>query len=249
MFGFLKSVRWNLLLIGVLTIAIGIAMVMYPDTASDTIVRILGGIMAFSAIVSIIEYFVDRARGRNSFTSLLVGALMLIMGAILYFRPMSFVEFLGYIFAAVVLVQGLNLIVEGFATRKMQNSHWGQTLLMGLILIALAVLVYINPFAEFRALMILTGVTLIIAGILNIFVSGRIGYAIHTFNKAVKAVEAGLGDEADIEIVSAPQDTEIPETIKEPAIENTEPAFESKSEIPETIEEPKLEFTEGMEEI
>ena len=229
--GFIKSVRWSLLFIGILTIAIGVAMVMYPDTASDTIVKILGGIMAVAAIVSILGYLIDRSRGLTSFTSLLVGALMLIMGAILYFRPATFIEFLGYIFSAVVLIQGINLIVEGISSRKYKTSHWGQTLLMGLICIALAVLVFINPFGEFRMLMIITGIALIIAGLMNIFVACRIGLAAHNFNKAVQAVEAGLSDEADVEVLVASEETVSSET----------------SSIPEKIsdvEEIKLDFSE-----
>ncbi len=198
MIDFFKNVRWSLLFIGVLTIVIGVAMVMYPDTASDTIVRILGGIMAVAAVFSIIGYLLDRARGRNAFTSLLVGALMLIMGAVLYFNPASFVEFLGYIFAALVLVQGINLIVEAFSSKKYETSHWGQTLLMGLICVIMAVIIFINPFAEFRMLMIITGIALIVAGLLNIFVSTRIGLAVHRFNMAIKDVEAGLDDAAEI---------------------------------------------------
>ena len=194
MIDFFKNVRWSLLFIGVLTIVIGVAMVMYPDTASDTIVKIIGGIMAVSAIFSILGYLIDRARGRTAFTSLLVGALMLIMGAVLYFKPQTFIEFLEYIFAAVVLVQGINLIVEAFSSRKYESGHWGQTFLMGLICIMLAVIIFINPFAEFRALMILTGIALIVAGILNSFVSFRIGLAIHKYNVAVKAVESGMTD-------------------------------------------------------
>ncbi len=210
MFGFFKNVRWSLLFIGIFTIAIGVAMVMYPDTATDTIVKIFGGMMAASGLFSILGYIIDRARGRNAFTSLLVGVFMLIVGAIFYFKPASFVEFLGNIFAAAVLVLGINLIAEAISSKKYETSHWGQTFLMGLICIVLAAIIFINPFAEFRALMILTGVALIITGLLNIFVSGRIGLAAHRFNKAVKAVEAGLSEDADIRMVlKEPTEEEI----------------------------------------
>ena len=208
MIDFFKNVRWSLLFIGVLTIVIGVAMVMYPDTASDTIVKIIGGIMAVSAIFSILGYLIDRARGRTAFTSLLVGALMLIMGAVLYFKPQTFIEFLEYIFAAVVLVQGINLIVEAFSSRKYESGHWGQTFLMGLICIMLAVIIFINPFAEFRALMILTGIALIVAGILNSFVSFRIGLAIHKYNMAVKAVESGMSSVANLSDNAALEDSQ-----------------------------------------
>ena len=198
MIDFFKSVRWSLLFIGLVTIAIGVAMVMYPETASDTIVKILGGMMAGFAVISILGYLFDRARGLTSFTSLLVGVLMLIMGAVLYLKPTVFEEFLGYIFASLVLVQGLNLMVEGVASKKYKTSHWVQTILMGLICIALAVIIYFNPFGTFKALMMLTGGALILAGLMNLFVSGRIGLAAHHFNKAVKAVEEGLTEAANI---------------------------------------------------
>ena len=221
MVDFFKSVRWSLLFIGIVTIIIGVAMVMYPDTASDTIVKILGGIMGASAIISILGYLVDSKRGLTSFTSLLVGAIMLIMGAILYLKPTTFETFLGYIFAVIVLVQGINLIVEGIASHKYQKSHWGQTLLMGLICIALAVLVFVNPFGSFRALMIMTGVALILSGLMNIFVAGRIGLAAHHFNKAVKEVEAGI-EEVSSSLVTPEVEhpSVIPETISEAGIDN-----------------------------
>ena len=231
MIDFIKSVRWSLLFIGVITIVIGVAMVMYPDTASDTIVKILGGIMGVSAIISILGYLIDRAKGLTSFTSLLVGAVMLIMGAVLYFKPNTFVEFLGYIFAVIVLVQGLNLIVEGLGSKKYKNSHWGQTLLMGLISVGLAVLVFINPFGSFKALMIMTGVALILAGIMNVFVSWRIGFAAHAFNKAVKAAEAEMNENAKVENL-------VPDSISEATQEvNADEDVVAKDAIKETLAE------------
>ena len=80
-------------------------------------------------------------------------------------------------------------------------------------------------------LMIITGIALIIAGLMNIFVACRIGFAAHNFNKAVQAVEAGLSDEADVEVLVASEDTVSSET----------------SSIPEKIsdvEEIKLDFSE-----
>ena len=198
MIDFFKNVRWSLLLIGLLTIVIGGAMVLYPETESDIIVKILGGIMGVAAIFSILGYLIDRARGRTAFSNLFVGALMLIMGAVLYFKPETFVEFLRYIFAAIVLVQGLNLIIEALTSKKYQTSHWGQTFLMGLICIGFSVIVFINPFKEFKPLMILTGIALIIAGLLNVFVSGRIGLAVHRHNKAIKDAEPVLSEESNI---------------------------------------------------
>ena len=198
MIDFFKNVRWSLLFIGILTIVIGVAMVMYPETASDTIVKILGGIMAATAVISMLGYLIDRARGRSSFTNLMVGAIMLIMGAFLYFRPTTFVEFLQYIFAAVVLVQGINLIVEGFTSKKYTTSHWGQTVLMGLICFAFAVLVFLNPLGTFKTLMIMTGAFMILSGLMNVFVAGRIGLAVHHFNKAVKEVENRVGEDVKL---------------------------------------------------
>ena len=230
MLDFFKSVRWSLLFIGLVTIAIGVAMVMYPETATDTIVKILGGMMAAFAVISILGYLFDRARGLTSFTSLLVGVLMLIMGAFLYLKPEVFEEFLGYIFAALVSIQGLNLMVEGISSKKYKTSHWGQTILMGLICIGLAVIIYFNPFGTFKALMIITGSALILAGLMNLFVSGRIGMAAHNFNVAVKAVEKELSEEADIkvlpseEVVETPLTEEVVETpIVEEVIEETVP--------------------------
>lgn len=253
MIDFFKNVRWSLLFIGVLTIVIGVAMVMYPDTASDTIVRVLGGIMAVAAVFSIIGYLLDRARGRNAFTSLFVGALMLIMGAVLYFNPASFVEFLGYIFAALVLVQGINLIVEAFSSKKYETSHWAQTLLMGLICVIMAVIIFINPFAEFRMLMIITGIALIVAGLLNIFVSARIGLAVHRFNMAIKDVEAGLDDAAEIVDALESEGAAIGEAEGTKAINNefdtSGMTLREKEELGETILEAveERELKENLE--
>lgn len=268
MFDFLKNVRWSLLLIGIINIVIGVAMIMYPETASDTVVKIIGGIMAASAVVSILGYLVDRKHAITAYSSLLVGAIMLIMGAILFFTPATFVEYIGYIFAVIVGVQGINLIAEGFSHKKYKGSSWGQTILMGLICVALAVIVFLNPFNTFKALMILTGVALILAGLLNIVVAARIGAAVHSFNKAVKLAETELVEEKDaveaelkdireaVETVET-KAAEVVEAIKADPVsvdaaeikteEQPEAATEASREIPSKLDAIKLDFSEKSE--
>lgn len=243
MIDFIKNVRWSLLFIGILTIVIGVAMVMYPQTATETIVKILGGLVAASAIVSILGYFIDRARGINSFTSLLVGSLLLIIGGIMYLKPTTFIEFLNYIFGVLVFILGINLMIEGVSSRKYHAGGWGQIILMGLICIAFGVLIVFNPFGE-KVFLILTGICFILAGIMNVFVSGRIGYAVHTFNKAVKAVEKEMTEN----VTDIVNDSDVAHAIE---TADTVETLESEKEIEllETSETFKEGVTEDNNEI
>ena len=234
MFDYLRSVKWSLLLIGIINIVLGVTMVIYPDTASDVVVKVMGALLAIFAIVTIFGYLVDKKKGLTAYTSLVVGAFMLIIGALLFFDPARFEEFLGYIFAVLMLVQGVNLIVEGFATSKYKASHWVQTLIMGLICVALAIVIFINPFNTVRALMLMTGISMIISGVLCIIVAGRIGSAVHTMNKAVKEAERAIAEEAKlVEMKEEAVDADVVDAVEAEVVE---------SKIPETLDEIKLDL-------
>ena len=149
---------------------------------------------------------------------LFMGIVAIVVGIIMIKFPQTAIDIiknsLNYIFGAIVLFLGLNLVIEGFISKKYETSHWGQTLLMGLICIALAVLIVFNPFGE-KAFLIVTGVSFIIAGLMNIFVSGRVGMAAHRFNVAVKAVENGMTETIVEPVVNVEPNSAIEEVLVE----------------------------------
>ncbi|MBQ1390164.1 MAG: DUF308 domain-containing protein [Firmicutes bacterium] len=210
MIDYFKSLKWGMLLMGIVTLAGGILIAMDPNNSITTIIRFVGGIIAAGGLLSILGYMLEKKGGVSTFFDIIVGVVMLAIGLVLFIRPTTFELFINYIFAIILGVHGLNNIIEAFRSIHYKDKKWLTTLLMGLICIGFAVLIYFNPFDTANTLIFIIGIALIVDGILLVLIALRSGMVVHRFHKLEAAAEAAataagnaLG-EVEVEIHTKP---------------------------------------------
>lgn len=170
---YLKGLKWNMVIMSVLTIIMGIALVANPNAAALTICRLLGWIILVSAVVSVIFYL----NGGRSFweTSALVLAVIGVIAGIYIIRsPGAIVKFLGYLMAGILLVHGVNDVREANEARKYRDEHWGVALVLGVINIIFGVLIVWNPFSSAAVLMTIIGIALVYDGATDLLIVLRV---------------------------------------------------------------------------
>lgn len=98
------------------------------------------------------------------------GILTMLFGiAALFWPGITLVTFV-YLFSAYVLVWGVVSVVQGFVGMTKAERLWWLSLLFGFFAIGVGVYLVRHPFVSFATLILLTGFTFIIRGVVDIVV-------------------------------------------------------------------------------
>lgn len=108
---------------------------------------------------------------------MLPGVVLFALGAWLMTSPASVVQLVQYIFGAVLIFHGVVDLQGALALMGQGYSRWWVDLLLAVLTLALGVLVVVNPFGTFAALMGLVGASLIFDGVTDLVIIWRLSRA------------------------------------------------------------------------
>lgn len=182
-----KKLKWNMVIMAVLTVVMGAALILNPDAAALTICKLLGWIILISGAVSVVFYLKGR-RGFWEASALVLAVIGIVLGVFIIRTPGIIVKFLGYLLAGVLLVHGINDIREAFEIRRFLDERWNIALVLGIISILLGILILWNPFSSAAVLMTIIGISLVYDGITDLLIVLRAA-------KFVKDVKRDLEDD------------------------------------------------------
>ena len=202
---FMKSMKWRMMLFGILTVIVGIALIIYPDTAARTICMILAAVLGVAGITSIIIYAATKEKDASMTMTLITGIIETACGVIIALNLDVFISFIGIIFGIVILVHGANDLGQAIGIKRMGFDAGKMTIFSGIISILLAILIFANPFGTASALMMVIGISLIIDGITEVLIAFRVGY----FTKQTIDVDPDKVVEID------PEDVQVEDEDKE----------------------------------
>ena len=111
-----KKLKWNLVLMSLLYLGLGVFLVMKPGTALNIVCYALGGVVLACAAVQLVRYFAVERGVFQSQLTLVSGIVCLALGAFLIIRSDIVVSILPIVFGLFVIfdaigrVQNLSLI-------------------------------------------------------------------------------------------------------------------------------------------
>ena len=166
-----KRATWSIVM-GVLTAAIGVFMILYPMATGAVTTIFLGWSLIFVGVAQLI-FALQSAGAGNFFLKLLTGLLYCVTGAALAFFPISGVAALTILVASAFLVQAALLIATAFQLRPV--SGWGWFLADGIADAAIAILIFAGwPSSSYWAIGTLVGVSVLMTGISRTIIAARI---------------------------------------------------------------------------
>lgn len=143
------------LLAPVLVIALGLLLLIHPDSASVLLSRLLGGLLSLMGIgFGIAALFRDRGR----IGGLITAALLLIFGGVLSANPLLLASFAGRVAGLLLLIDGLGDLIQ--AHRR------GVRFLLPLLVTVLGAILVLLPMTASRLVFSLCGLVVTILGIL-----------------------------------------------------------------------------------
>ena len=173
-----KKLKWNLVLMSVLYLGLGIFLVMKPGTALNIVCYALGGVVLACAAVQLIRYFVVERGVFQSQLTLISGLVCLALGAFLLLRSDVVVSVLPIVF-------GLFVIFDAIA--RVQNALPVLSVVLGVVLI-------VNPFGAMETLVMAIGIILIVEGAINLLSALYTVLALRRFAKLHPETQSMLED-------------------------------------------------------
>ena len=149
---------------GLLLTALGIAMLIWPGKALETLCIIIGGGLVFIGLLKIISFFISKS-GSGDPSDLLIGIIQSVAGVFFIVKPNIFIESF-FIITGVLLIYGAILMfARAYNLRSIKGPMFTFSLIFAVITTVLAVIILINPesFGEF--IFQLRGISLIVEGV------------------------------------------------------------------------------------
>jgi uncharacterized membrane protein HdeD (DUF308 family) len=173
-------------LLGIVLVMCGLAAIVLPAISTIAASVVLGAVLVLAGIVKIIEAL--QVQGWvGSARQLLVGAVEIVGGVVVYSNPVGGAFALGLVIAAIFAVQGVMQTSLAFKVRPQPGWRW--LLVSALIALCVSVgLVLKLRYAEIDAPAVIAGVSFLVAGFAYI--------AIALATRRVGSERHALGDTA-----------------------------------------------------
>ena len=117
-----KKLKWNLILMSLLYLALGIFLLMVPGTALNVVCYALGGVVLACAAVQLVRYFVVERGVFQSQLTLISGLVCLALGAFLIIRSDIVVRVLPIVFGLFIIFDRTPLNCAGVSIRAGRSS-------------------------------------------------------------------------------------------------------------------------------
>ena len=206
-----KKLKWNLILMSLLYVGLGIFLVMKPGTALNIVCYALGGVVLACAAVQLIRYFVVERGVFQSQLTLISGLVCLALGVFLLLRSDIVVSILPIVFGLFVIFDAIGRVQNALDLRRCGYDSWKGFLLLPVLSVVLGVVLIANPFGAMETLVMAIGVILIVEGAINLLSALYTVLAVRRFAKlhpeTQSVLESITGEDLNGDGVVAPEVT------------------------------------------
>ena len=166
----LKIARNGYIAISLIFCAMGLFLVCKPGCSAVIFCTIIGLLFIADGIIKMIGYFSKDFYCLAFQFDLAFGILLMAVGVILIARKNFAVDLIFSVFGILILADALFKIQMSVDAKRFGLALWWQILLIALVTGVIGVLVFIRPFEAAAMMMVLVGFSILLEGILNLWV-------------------------------------------------------------------------------
>jgi uncharacterized membrane protein HdeD (DUF308 family) len=180
--GSVLAVSWQAtLVLGVLTLILGIIVSFRPSGSLNVVAVLFGILMILSGIFHLVRIFDEDERHRV-WTGV-AGLLSIVIGVVLIRHLHLTVALVGLVVGITWIVQGLSALIGGIAGGDREGRAWW--IAFGVISVIAGIVVVSAPVSSLSALALLLGIWFVIMGIFEIVAGVLLRHAIRTAEKTI----------------------------------------------------------------
>ena len=137
-----KKLKWNLVLMSLLYLGLGVFLVMKPGTALNIVCYALGGVVLACAAVQLVRYFAVERGVFQSQLTLVSGIVCLALGAFLIIRSDIVVSILPIVFGLFVIFDAIGRVQNALDLRRCGYDSWKGFLFLPVLSVVLGVVMW-----------------------------------------------------------------------------------------------------------
>lgn len=161
---FFQKLKGSTLLQAVLLIALGLLLLLMPQTATLTCVYVMGAYCAIMGAFTLIQYAgLGDARSLAG-NVLITGIGYLVAALIIFVFPQPIASVFSFLLGVLMVIGGLVNVVRSIEMRTYPGSGWVPMLVIGALVAIGGVIVVVNPFDTTVALVMVLGALLVAKG-------------------------------------------------------------------------------------
>jgi len=157
---FLKKIKWDSIIVALLTVALGILCICLPTQVGDVLCIIFGCSLLAIGFSLFIRFFT--VNGFFGGHVLLSAILTIVLGTFCLFYPNSILSILTMLLGLFIVIDSAYSLNDSIICAQAKVKGWLLLFIISLITMALGVVVM---FAHFSTVMVFAGVSLLIEGV------------------------------------------------------------------------------------
>ena len=190
----LRYVKNGMLVLSIAFIALGLLLLIMPETSLLWLCYAFGAVVLITGIVCLVQYARLRGSGFAAPFFLVAGVITAALGLFTLAQPQVVASFLPVVFGLFILIDGCSRIGTAVELARRQADRWWLVLLFSVLSIALGILLLVNPFGTAVSVVMLCGVLLIIEGAVNLACVVYTAMELRTLDRMADAAQTAALD-------------------------------------------------------
>ena len=167
----LKQLKWNLILLAVIFIALGIVLILWPGATMKTICYLLAAMLLAIGVVSLINYLRKDISGIIYRYDLVVGLCAILGGILVIVKVDKLTDLIPAVLGFLVTMCGIMKMQNSVDMLRLGHGTWHVAFAMAIVNIVAGIVLLMNPFEAAQILIMCLGIALVYSGITDLYVT------------------------------------------------------------------------------
>lgn len=162
---YLREVKWDALIAGILYIRLGIVALVLPETMERALGYLLAVALILTGAVSMICYLLREAHQNYYRNDFMHGLIEIGAGILVLYHVELVISLIPFLLGIMILISGCSKLQDVIDMKRWEYGNWGAMLVVAAVNAGLGILFMFNPFKMGALLFRLIGVGLILSGV------------------------------------------------------------------------------------
>ena len=167
----LKQLKWNLILLAVIFIALGIVLILWPGATMKTICYLLAAMLLAIGVVSLINYLRKDISGIIYRYDLVVGLCAILGGILVIVKVDKLTDLIPAVLGFLVTMSGIMKMQNSVDMLRLGHGTWHVAFAMAIVNIVAGIVLLMNQFEAAQILIMCLGIALVYSGITDLYVT------------------------------------------------------------------------------
>ncbi len=171
----LRQIKWNLVILSFLFIALGIILILWPNEVMRTSCYMLAAMLIIVGVISLINYLRKDISGILYRYDLVVGLSAVLGGILVIIKVDQLLSLIPVVLGFLVTISGILKMQNSVDMLRLGQGTWYVAFCMAILNIIFGIVLLIDPFSR-ELLVYLLGAALIFSGITDLYVTISISH-------------------------------------------------------------------------